>query len=220
MAKEVAAFIKLQIKGGAANPSPPVGPALGSKGVNIMDFCKQFNARTQDKAGKVLPVIITVYSDKSFDFVVKQPPVAIQLKEAAKVQKGSAQPNRDKVGQVTWDQVREIAQDKMPDMNCFTLEAAMRMIAGTARSGRTISDFHVDFSLSARRRAVGGSSCHPVVFCHISVISILDVGRQVANLILFSVKVLNVDTRHASFGIVVQPQFYRGDLRVLAQKFL
>ena len=134
MAKEVAAFINLQIKGGAANPSPPVGPALGSKGVNIMDFCKQFNARTQDKAGKVLPVIITVYSDKSFDFVVKQPPVAIQLKEAAKVQKGSAQPNRDKVGQVTWDQVREIAQDKMPDMNCFTLEAAMRMIAGTARS--------------------------------------------------------------------------------------
>ena len=134
MAKEVAAFIKLQIKGGAANPSPPVGPALGSMGVNIMDFCKQFNARTQDKAGKVLPVIITVYSDKSFDFVVKQPPVAIQLKEAAKVQKGSAQPNRDKVGQVTWDQVREIAQDKMPDMNCFTLEAAMRMIAGTARS--------------------------------------------------------------------------------------
>ena len=134
MAKEVAAFIKLQIKGGAANPSPPVGPALGSKGVNIMDFCKQFNARTQDKAGKVLPVIITVYSDKSFDFVVKQPPVAIQLKEAAKVQKGSAQPNRDKVGQVTWDQVREIAQDKLPDMNCFTLEAAMRMIAGTARS--------------------------------------------------------------------------------------
>ena len=134
MAKEVAAFIKLQIKGGAANPTPPVGPALGSKGVNIMDFCKQFNARTQDKAGKVLPVIITVYSDKSFDFVVKQPPVAIQLKEAAKVQKGSAQPNRDKVGQVTWDQIREIAQDKMPDMNCFTLESAMRMVAGTARS--------------------------------------------------------------------------------------
>ena len=134
MAKEVAAFIKLQIKGGAANPSPPVGPALGSKGVNIMDFCKQFNARTQDKAGKVLPVIITVYSDKSFDFVVKQPPVAIQLKEAAKVQTGSAQPNRNKVGQVTWEQVREIAQDKMPDMNCFTVEAAMRMIAGTARS--------------------------------------------------------------------------------------
>lgn len=134
MAKEVAAFIKLQIKGGAANPSPPVGPALGSKGVNIMDFCKQFNARTQDKAGKVLPVIITVYSDKSFDFIVKQPPVAIQLKEAAKAKSGSAQPNRDKVGQVTWNQVREIAQDKMSDMNCFTIEAAMRMIAGTARS--------------------------------------------------------------------------------------
>ena len=134
MAKEVAAFIKLQIKGGAANPSPPVGPALGSKGVNIMDFCKQFNARTQDKAGKVLPVIITVYSDKSFDFIVKQPPVAIQLKEAAKAKSGSAQPNRDKVGQVTWDQMREIAQDKMSDMNCFTIEAAMRMIAGTARS--------------------------------------------------------------------------------------
>ena len=134
MAKEVAAFIKLQIKGGAANPSPPVGPALGSKGVNIMDFCKQFNARTQDKAGKVLPVIITVYSDKSFDFIVKQPPVAIQLKEAAKAKSGSAQPNRDKVGQVTWEQVREIAQDKMSDMNCFTIEAAMRMIAGTARS--------------------------------------------------------------------------------------
>ena len=134
MAKEVAAFIKLQIKGGAANPSPPVGPALGSKGVNIMDFCKQFKARPQDKAGKVLPVIITVYSDKSFDFIVKQPPVAIQLKEAAKAKSGSAQPNRDKVGQVTWDQVREIAQDKMSDMNCFTIEAAMRMIAGTARS--------------------------------------------------------------------------------------
>ena len=134
MAKEIAAFIKLQIKGGAANPSPPVGPALGSKGVNIMDFCKQFNARTQDKAGKVLPVIITVYSDKSFDFVVKQPPVAVQLKEAAKVQKGSAQPNRDKVGQVTWEQIQEIAKDKMADMNCFTLEAAMRMVAGTARS--------------------------------------------------------------------------------------
>ena len=134
MANEIAAFIKLQINGGAANPSPPVGPALGSKGVNIMDFCKQFNARTQDKAGKVLPVIITVYSDKSFDFVVKQPPVAVQLKEAAKVQKGSAQPNRDKVGQVTWEQIQEIAKDKMADMNCFTLEAAMRMVAGTARS--------------------------------------------------------------------------------------
>ena len=134
MAKEIAGFIKLQIKGGAANPSPPVGPALGSKGVNIMDFCKAFNARTQDKAGKVLPVIITVYSDKSFDFIVKQPPVAIQLKEAAKVQTGSAEPNRKKVGSVTWDQVREIALDKMPDMNCFTIESAMRMVAGTARS--------------------------------------------------------------------------------------
>ena len=134
MAKEVAAFIKLQIKGGAANPSPPVGPALGSKGVNIMDFCKQFNARTQDKAGKVLPVIITVYSDKSFDFVVKQPPVAIQLKEAAKVKSGPAQPNRDKVGEVPWEQIEAIARDKMPDLNCFTVEAAMRMVAGTARS--------------------------------------------------------------------------------------
>ena len=134
MAKEVAAFIKLQIKGGAANPSPPVGPALGSKGVNIMEFCKQFNARTQDKAGKVLPAIITVYSDKSFDSIVKQPPVAVQLKEAAKIQSGSAEPNRKKVGSVSWEQVREIAQDKMPDMNCFTLESAMRMVAGTARS--------------------------------------------------------------------------------------
>ena len=134
MAKEVAAFIKLQIKGGAANPSPPVGPALGSKGVNIMDFCKQFNARTQDKAGKVLPVIITVYSDKSFDFIVKQPPVAVQLKEASGIKSGSAEPNRTKVGQVTWDQVKAIAQDKMADLNCFTLESAMRMVAGTARS--------------------------------------------------------------------------------------
>ena len=134
MAKEVAALIKLQIKGGAANPSPPVGPALGSKGVNIMDFCKQFNARTQDKAGKVLPVIITVYGDKSFDFIIKQPPVAVQLKEAAKLQSGSAELNRKKVGKVTWDQIKEIAQDKMPDMNCFTLESAMRMVAGTARS--------------------------------------------------------------------------------------
>jgi large subunit ribosomal protein L11 len=134
MAKEVAAFIKLQIKGGAANPSPPVGPALGSKGVNIMEFCKQFNARTQDKAGKVLPVIITVYSDKSFDFIVKQPPVAVQLKDAAKAKSGSAEPNRKKVGSVNWDQVKEIAQDKIQDMNCFTLESAMRMVAGTARS--------------------------------------------------------------------------------------
>lgn len=134
MAKEVAAFIKLQIKGGAANPSPPVGPALGSKGVNIMEFCKQFNARTQEKAGKVLPVIITVYSDKSFDFIIKQPPVAVQLKDAAKVKTGSAEPNRKRVGSVSWDQVKEIAQDKIQDMNCFTLESAMRMVAGTARS--------------------------------------------------------------------------------------
>ena len=134
MAKEVAAFIKLQIKGGAANPSPPVGPALGSKGVNIMDFCKQFNARTQDKAGKILPVIITVYGDKSFDFVIKQPPVAIQLKEAAGLQSGSPEPNRNKVGQVTWEQIQVIAQDKMPDLNCFVMESAMRMVAGTARS--------------------------------------------------------------------------------------
>lgn len=134
MAKEVAGLIKLQIKGGAANPSPPVGPALGSKGVNIMEFCKQFNARTQDKAGKVLPVIITVYSDKSFDFIVKQPPVAVQLKEAAKIQSGSAEPNRKKVATISWEQVKVIAQDKMPDMNCFTLESAMKMVAGTARS--------------------------------------------------------------------------------------
>ncbi len=134
MAKEVAAFIKLQIKGGAANPSPPVGPALGSKGVNIMEFCKQFNARTQDKPGKVLPVIITVYSDKSFDFIIKQPPVAVQLKDAAKVKSGSAEPNRKRVGTVDWAQVKEIAQDKIQDMNCFTLESAMRMVAGTARS--------------------------------------------------------------------------------------
>ena len=133
MAKEIAAFIKLQIKGGAANPSPPVGPALGSKGVNIMDFCKQFNARTQDKAGKVLPVIITVYTDKSFTFVVKQPPVAVQLKEVAKIKSGSAESNRKKVATITWEQVRAIAQD-MPDLNCFTLKSAMSMVAGTARS--------------------------------------------------------------------------------------
>jgi large subunit ribosomal protein L11 len=134
MAKEISAFIKLQIKGGAANPAPPVGPALGSKGVNIMEFCKQFNARTQEKAGKVLPVVITVYSDKSFDFVVKTPPVAIQLIEASKVQKGSAQPNRVKVGNVSWEQVRAIAEDKMQDMNAFKVESAMKMVAGTARS--------------------------------------------------------------------------------------
>ena len=134
MAKEVAGLIKLQIKGGAANPSPPVGPALGSKGINIMDFCKAFNARTQDKAGKVLPVVITYYNDKSYDFVVKTPPVAIQLLEAAKVKSGSAEPNRKKVAEITWDQVRAIAQDKMPDLNCFTIESAMTLVAGTARS--------------------------------------------------------------------------------------
>ena len=134
MAKEIAGQIKLQIKGGAANPSPPVGPALGSKGINIMEFCKQFNARTQDKAGKVLPVVITYYTDKSFDFVVKTPPVAIQLKDAAKIKSGSAQPNRTKVAEVSCDQVAEIAKDKMPDLNCFTLSSAMRMVAGTARS--------------------------------------------------------------------------------------
>ncbi len=134
MAKEIAGFIKLQIKGGAANPSPPVGPALGSKGVNIMDFCKQFNARTQEQAGKVLPVIITVYGDKSFDFIIKQPPVAVQLKDAAKIKTGSADPNRKRVGTITAEQVKEIAEGKMSDLNCFTLEAAMRMVAGTARS--------------------------------------------------------------------------------------
>jgi len=134
MAKEVAGLIKLQIKGGAANPSPPVGPALGSKGVNIMEFCKQFNARTQDKAGKILPVVITVYADKSFSFIVKQPPIAVQLKEAAKLQKGSPEPNRKKVATVTWAQVRAIAEDKMPDMNAFTMSSAMQMVAGTARS--------------------------------------------------------------------------------------
>jgi large subunit ribosomal protein L11 len=134
MAKEVAGLIKLQIRGGAANPSPPVGPALGSKGVNIMDFCKQFNARTQDKAGKVIPVVITVYADKTFDFVTKTPPVAVQLLEVAKSKKGSKEPNRDKVAQVTWDQVKAIAKDKMEDLNCFTLESAMKMVAGTARS--------------------------------------------------------------------------------------
>jgi len=134
MAKEITALIKLQIKGGAANPSPPVGPALGSKGVNIMQFCKLFNGRTQDQAGKVLPVVITVYADKSFDFIVKQPPVAIQLLEASKAKKGSAEPQLKKVASVTWEQVKEIAQIKMPDLNCFDLEAAMRMVAGTARS--------------------------------------------------------------------------------------
>ena len=134
MAKEIAGQIKLQIKGGAANPSPPVGPALGSKGINIMEFCKQFNARTQDKSGKVLPVVITYYTDKSFDFVVKNPPVAIQLLEASKQKGGSAEPNRKKVGEINWEQVKVIAEDKMTDLNCFTLDAAMKMVAGTARS--------------------------------------------------------------------------------------
>jgi len=134
MAKEVETLIKLQIKGGAANPSPPVGPALGAKGVNIMEFCKQFNARTQEKGGKVLPVVISVYKDKSFDFVVKTPPAPIQLMEMAKLKGGSSEPNRDKVGSVSWDQVKAIAEDKMGDLNCFTIESAMRMIAGTARS--------------------------------------------------------------------------------------
>ena len=134
MAKEVTGFIKLQIKGGAANPAPPVGPALGSKGLNIMDFCKQFNAATQASAGKILPVVITVYSDKSFSFVVKQPPVAVSLKEAAKIQKGSGEPNRNKVATITWDRVRTIAEGKIQDMNAFTLKSAMSMVAGTARS--------------------------------------------------------------------------------------
>ena len=134
MAKEIAGQIKLQIKGGAANPSPPVGPALGSKGINIMEFCKQFNARTQDKAGKVLPVVITYYSDKSFDFVVKTPPVAVQLLEVSTQKKGSKEPNRQKVAEITWEQVKAIATDKMPDLNCFTLDSAMKMVAGTARS--------------------------------------------------------------------------------------
>ena len=134
MAKEVAGLIKLQIKGAAANPSPPVGPALGSKGVNIMEFCKQFNARTQDKAGKVTPVVITVYKDKSFDFIIKTPPVAVQLLEVTKQKSGSAEPNRKKIASVTWDQVKEIAEGKMEDLNCFTIESAMRMVAGSARS--------------------------------------------------------------------------------------
>ena len=134
MAKEVEALIKLQIKAGAANPSPPVGPALGSKGVNIMDFCKQFNARTQDQAGKIIPVIIQVYGDKSFDFITKQPPVAIQLLEAAILKSGSAEPNRKKVASLSWDKVKEIAEGKMSDLNAFEIEKAMSMVAGTARS--------------------------------------------------------------------------------------
>jgi large subunit ribosomal protein L11 len=134
MAKELSAIVKLQIKGGAANPSPPIGPALGAKGVNIMEFCKQFNARTQENAGKILPVIINVYTDKSFDFVIKRPPVAIQIMEHAKIKSGSATSNRKKVGSLSWDQVRKIAEDKIVDMNCFTIESAMNMVAGTARS--------------------------------------------------------------------------------------
>ncbi len=134
MAKTIETYIKLQIKGGQANPSPPVGPALGSKGLNIMDFCKQFNGRTQEKVGQVLPVVITVYSDKSFDFVIKTPPAAILLMKAANLKKGSPEPNRNKVGKVSWDQVREIAETKMSDLNAFSVESAMKMVAGTARS--------------------------------------------------------------------------------------
>jgi len=134
MAKEISGLIKLQIKGGAANPSPPVGPALGAKGVNIMEFCKQFNARTQDQAGKVIPVIITVFKDKSFEFIIKMPPVAVQILDAAKLKKGSPEPNRDKVATITWEQVKGIAEGKMKDLNAFTVESAMRMVAGTARS--------------------------------------------------------------------------------------
>lgn len=134
MAKEISGLIKLQVKGGAANPSPPIGPALGAKGVNIMEFCKQFNARTQDKAGKVLPVVITVYSDKSFDFIIKTPPAAVQIMDAAKIKGGSGVPHTNKVGSITWEQVKAIAEDKMPDLNCFKLESAMSMVAGTARS--------------------------------------------------------------------------------------
>jgi len=134
MAKEVSGLIKLQIKGSAANPSPPVGPALGAKGVNIMEFCKQFNARTQDQAGKIIPVIITVYKDKSFDFIIKMPPVAVQIMEAAKIKKGSPESNRTKVATITWEQVTAIAESKMVDMNAFTIDSAAKMVAGTARS--------------------------------------------------------------------------------------
>ncbi len=134
MAKEIGALIKLQIKGGAANPAPPIGPALGAKGVNIMEFCKQFNARTQDQAGKIVPVIITVYTDKSFEFILKKPPVAAQILEATKVKSGSAESNRKKVGSINWNQIKSIAENKMPDLNCFTIESAMSMVAGTARS--------------------------------------------------------------------------------------
>ncbi len=140
MAKEIAGLIKLQVKGGAANPSPPIGPALGAKGVNIMEFCKQFNARTQDKAGKVLPCVITVFADKSFEFIIKTPPAAVQIMDAAKIKAGSGVPHSTKVGDITWDQVKAIAEDKMEDLNCFTLDSAMSMVAGTARSlGVTVS---------------------------------------------------------------------------------
>ena len=134
MAKEIQTFIKLQVTGGRANPAPPIGPALGAKGVNIMEFCKRFNAKTQDDMGKTLPVVITVYKDKSFDFVIKTPPAAVQLLEAAKMKKGSGVPNRNKIGSVSWDEVKEIAENKMPDLNCFSVESGMKMIAGTARS--------------------------------------------------------------------------------------
>ena len=140
MAKDIAGYVKLQVKGGQANPSPPIGPALGSKGLNIMEFCKQFNARTQDKVGMILPVVITYYTDKSFEFAIKTPPAAIMLLEATKIKTGSDQPNRKKVGSVTWDQVKTIAETKMPDLNCFTVESAMKMIAGTAQNmGITIT---------------------------------------------------------------------------------
>jgi len=140
MAKEISGYLKLQVKGGAANPSPPIGPALGSKGLNIMEFCKQFNARTQEKAGQIIPVLITFYSDKTFEFVIKTPPAPVLLLEASKAKKGSAEPNRNKVGSVTWDQVKDIATTKMPDLNAFTLDSAMKMVAGTARSmGLTVT---------------------------------------------------------------------------------
>ena len=134
MAKEISGYLKLQVKGGSANPSPPVGPALGAKGLNIMEFCKQFNARTQDKQGQLLPVLVTIYSDKSFDFVIKTPPAAVMIMEKAKLKKGSSEPNRNKVGSISWDQIKEIAEVKMPDLNAFEVESAMRMVAGTARS--------------------------------------------------------------------------------------
>jgi large subunit ribosomal protein L11 len=140
MAKEIVGYLKLQVKGGAANPAPPIGPALGSKGLNIMDFCKQFNARTQDKPGQVLPVLISIYNDKSFDFVIKTPPAAVLIKEAIKIQSGSKEPNRAKVGSISWDQIKKIAETKMPDLNAFKIESAMKMVAGTARSmGVTVS---------------------------------------------------------------------------------